>query len=382
MHKRKHVLIISSLFLPHLGGVEQYTHSIASALGTDHKVTVFCLNTENQPAEADFDDFSVQYLPCYPAFQGRLPIPKISALRSLASYCAAHPIDFAVIQNRLYPLNLGAASRFKKKKIPHILIEHGTGHIDYGSRGINLLWKVYEHAITLGFRRFTQAYYGVSRASLEWLNHFGIRGQGILHNGISPQNFRGIEPFNRGKFSVPPEAFIIAFAGRIIREKGVPVLLQAFAEYQPENVHLVIAGSGDMDLVQPWQSDPAIHFTGQLTHPELLSLLSECSLFCLPTMYPEGLPTVILEAGFFGKPVITTNAGGISDVIRDQETGWFVTPGDTENLRRAIQSLMENAAERERLGGNLQKLVQSEFTWEKILLKLKKIMDSMCGAAL
>lgn len=378
MEYKKKLLIVSSLFPPHLGGVEQYTASLAAALAPSHEVTVVCLNTENQPACRTNSGYTVYFLPCFPAFGGRLPLPGISALKTFSSYCRQNAVDFGVIQTRLYPFNLWAARCFKRSRIPHILIEHGSGHIDYGSRVVNLLWKIYEHALTLGFRFFTQSYYGVSSGSLKWLAHFGIHGKGVLHNGITPDNFNTILPFDRKKFRIPSDAAIITFAGRIIREKGILVLLEAFSRWSPENVHLVIAGSGDMELVQRWRRNPSIHFAGQLAHPEILSLLSESSLFCLPTMYPEGLPTVLIEAGFLGKAVVTTVAGGIGDLVQDGESGRFVEAGNVDQLAAVLHDLMTDPLERDRLGNNLRQRVRTGFVWPEICLKLERIISEMC----
>ena len=375
MNKQKQIIIISSLFLPHLGGVEQYTQSIARALASDYDVTVFCLNTEKQPEQESDQAVSIKRLSCYSLFKGRLPVPKISALRQVRIFFKTHSVDFAIIQTRLYPFNLWAAAFIHRNKIPHILIEHGTGHIDYGNWWMNRLWKLYEHGLTIGFRFFCKDYFGVSQASLDWLQHFGIKGKGVLHNGIDPEDFIVPEKFRRDRFSIPQDSVLIVFAGRIIKEKGILTLLQAFDQITSDNVHLLIAGTGDMDIVQPWESNQKIHFLGQISHKELLSLIHESQIFCLPTMYPEGLPTVILEAGFLGIPVVTTDTGGIREVIFDRKTGVFVQPGDPDLLSREIQDLLRNVSERERLGANLKKLVNDEFIWPKIVLKVKTIIS-------
>lgn len=374
MQKLKHIIIFSSLFLPHLGGVEQYTQSIARTLASDCDVTIFCLNTENQAEQESDQGFFVRRLSCYSLFKGRLPVPKISALRQVRTFFKSHKVDFVIIQTRLYPFNLWAASLMNHNKIPHILIEHGTGHIDYGNCWMNRLWKLYEHGLTIGFRFFCKDYYGVSQASLDWLQHFGIKGKGVLHNGVDPEDFISLEKFRREQFSIPQDADIIVFAGRIITEKGILILLQAFDQIDSDNVHLIVAGTGDLEIVKPWNANPRIHFLGQISHRELLSLIHESQIFCLPTMYPEGLPTVILEAGFLGIPVVTTDIGGIRDVIFDRITGVFVQPGNPDLLNRELQELLRNVSERKRLGTNLKKLINDEFIWPKIVVKVKALI--------
>ena len=128
-----------------------------------------------------------------------------------------------------------------------------------------------------------------------------------------------------------------------------------------------------MELLDSWRVNSHIHILGQISHSELLSLFAESQIFCLPTTYPEGLPTVILEAGFSGIPVITVDSGGIRDVIFDDITGLFVESGSPEQLRIKLELLIRNSSERQRLGSNLQNLIQKEFIWPEIIKNIKSL---------
>ncbi len=373
MKEFRHIVIFSSLYPPHLGGVEQFTQSLASSLAADCKVTVFCLDSENIREDFRDDKLTIHYLPCYCLFQGRLPIPKWTASNLIHSFFQTNQVEFGIIQTRLYPLSLEAACMLSKEKIPFILIEHGTGHIQFGNGIMNQLWQLYEHGITCRLNRYCRNYYGVSQASLDWLQHFGITGKGVIHNGVNPVDFQTLQPLFREKFNIPPQDDVIVFAGRILKEKGILDLLQAFNQLDSDNVHLFIAGTGDMDLLSSWRTNPRIHILGKISHSELLSLFADTQIFCLPTMYPEGLPTVILEAGYCGIPVITVDSGGIRDVIFDDITGVFVKPGSPEELIKKMKYLISNSSERQRLGSNLQNLIQKEFIWPEIIKKIKML---------
>ena len=373
MKEFRHIVIFSSLYLPHLGGVEQFTQSLAKSLAAECKVSVICLNTEAIPQDTRDGRLTVQYLPCYSLFQGRLPIPRPITHHLLRSFLQTNQIEFAIIQTRLYPLSLQAARILSELNIPFILIEHGTGHIQFGKGFMNRIWKLYEHGITVGLKRYCKNYYGVSQASLDWLHHFGITGKGIIHNGVNPADFQALQPLFREKFCIPSQAVLIVFAGRILKEKGILDLLQAFDRIDSDNVHLFIAGTGEMELLDSWRANPRIHILGQISHSELLSLFAESQIFCLPTTYPEGLPTVILEAGFSGIPVVTVDSGGIRDVIFDDITGLFVKSGSPEQLRKKLEHLIRNSSERQRLGSNLQNLIQKEFIWPEIIKNIKSL---------
>lgn len=362
--------------MPHLGGVEKYSQSLARALTTDYEVHIFCMNTESIPAESRDREIFIHALPCHSFFKGRLPIPTPKAISRARQIFQETGFDFGIIQTRLYPFNLRAAKILKECQIPFFLIEHGSAYVTFDNRLINHLWEYYEGYQTKAMKRYCSNFYAVSQASLDWLNHFGIHGKGIIHNSIDPQEFAGVPSGWRESNGIPEEAILLTFAGRIIKKKGVVTLLTAADQIEEERLHIIIAGDGDETLLNPWKQNPHFHFLGKVPHLLLLEILKDSQLFCLPTSYPEGLPTVILEAGYFGVPVIATDIGGINEVISDNVTGKIIPPDNPELLRSAILELIQNEEERNRLGSELQKKVLSEFTWQKTAVQVKKIIES------
>ncbi|HPL57401.1 MAG TPA: glycosyltransferase family 4 protein [Flexilinea sp.] len=375
--RQKKIAIISSLYMPHLGGVEKYSQSLARTLTADYEVHVFCMNTESVPAESRDGDIFIHALPCGGFFKGRLPVPTPKAIRRTKQIFRETGFDFGIIQTRLYPFNLQAAKILKEFQIPFFLIEHGSAYVTFGNSLINRLWEYYERHQANILKRYCSDFYAVSQASLDWLNHFGIQGKGIIHNSIDPREFEGIPAGWRKSVGIPSEAILLTFAGRIIQKKGIVTLLTAAERIEEERLHIIIAGDGDETLLSPWKQNSRIHFLGKVPHRVLLEILKDSQLFCLPTTYPEGLPTVILEAGYFGVPVIATDMGGINEVISDNKTGKIIPADDPESLRSAILELIRNEKERNLFGSELQKKVSAEFTWQKTALEVKKIIESV-----
>ena len=83
---------------------------------------------------------------------------------------------------------------------------------------------------------------------------------------------------------------------------------------------------------------------GNITGENKNRLFSRASVFCLPTYYGEGLPIALIEAMYFGLPVITTGAGGISEVFIDRENGLSVKPGDIKDLKEKIAVILYDQA--------------------------------------
>ena len=94
---RRRIVIFSALYMPHLGGVEKFSQSIAAELSKDSQVTVFCMNTENQPSVVKEGEVTIFFLPCFPLQEGRFPVPKPSALRIITEKLKEDRPDFAIV---------------------------------------------------------------------------------------------------------------------------------------------------------------------------------------------------------------------------------------------------------------------------------------------
>ena len=131
---RKKVALISSLYPPHLGGVEIYSHSLAHALAEYYDVHVFCMNTEALPETSAENGLTVHALPCVRLFNGRLPIPTAAAHRKAKVLFGENEFSFGIVQTRLYPFNLWAAQLLTKMHTGLMVIEHGSDYVKFENR--------------------------------------------------------------------------------------------------------------------------------------------------------------------------------------------------------------------------------------------------------
>ncbi len=374
---QRRVVIFSALYMPHLGGVEKYSRSIAAELSKDCEVTVFCMNTEAQPDFVREGSVSVYYLPCVPMQKGRFPVPKPAAFRIIRAWFRTHEADFAIVQCRFYLLSEWAVRFLGKKGIRFIQIEHGAGDVVMPNRLINFIWHRYDLALTASEKRVPHEWYGVSQASIRWLKHYGITGKGVISNSVSPTDFTEALR-NRGSWrrehAVPEDALIISFSGRIMAEKGITEVTRAFDRLRGDKLHLVIAGGGDMALLEPWQGRENIHILGQVDFNDIPRIMADSQIFCLPSRFIEGQPTSLLEAGYCGCAVTATANGGITEVIPSEEYGLLIQTGDVDGLTEALQALIDDPEKRERLGKNLQTRIREHYTWETAAAKIRAIM--------
>jgi len=113
----------------------------------------------------------------------------------------------------------------------------------------------------------------------------------------------------------------VLFVGRLSREKGLPLLLSASSILRARipGLELFVAGDGPLAdwLQKEARQNPHIHPLGRLSRGRVLELMQECDLLAITSSY-EGLPTVLLEAMALGLPVVTTNVGIASEVVRPE----------------------------------------------------------------
>jgi glycosyltransferase involved in cell wall biosynthesis len=166
----------------------------------------------------------------------------------------------------------------------------------------------------------------------------------------------------------------ILFVGRLVKRKGVDLLLTAFGLLRPALPDLLLDIVGDgpemgnlRALADSLGLGDAVTFHGALYGRRLWERYAEASIFVMPSRQSqedaEGFGTVFLEAGAFGVPSIGTRTGGIPEAVIDGVTGTLVRSEDAEELRAAIQRLLADPSEIERMGNNARQRA-SRLSWE------------------
>jgi len=170
----------------------------------------------------------------------------------------------------------------------------------------------------------------------------------------------------RNKFGIPHDAFLIGTAGRLSAEKSHETLIRAAAEIlenNSENLYFIIAGEGTREKylksLIPESLRKRIILAGWIEDND--AFYADIDLFAL-TSLTEGFPNVLLEAGKYNLPVISTPAGGAVEIIRDGETGFFIPFGGQDRLREKITLLHNDTDLRSKLGESLGKRTREKFS--------------------
>lgn len=228
--------------------------------------------------------------------------------------------------------------------------------------------------------------------------HVIPEGQGVLNdlrnNGITSKpmkvlGYGNVMGVDLKRFSRRPEVvekaallkkegvFTFVFVGRIVGDKGINELVQAFkallTQDLPKRARLVLVGNFENDLdpissvsKQAIDSAPEIETVGSQYGDDLLAWYTAADCFVFPS-YREGFPNTVLEAGAMGLPSIVTDINGSREIIIPYEkdntgaTGLIIPSHDADALLGAMTWMITHDVEREKMAGNARPSIESRF---------------------
>ncbi|HEX4188467.1 MAG TPA: glycosyltransferase family 4 protein [Solirubrobacteraceae bacterium] len=164
----------------------------------------------------------------------------------------------------------------------------------------------------------------------------------------------------------------VVFAGRVVRPKGVAVLVRAAREVDGE---FVICGDGPQTepmrrLAQRLGVADRVSFKGWLDAGQLAEELANASVVTVPSVWPEPFGLVGIEALASGRPVVATATGGIEEWLDDGVSGLCVPPGEVAPLAGALNELLADPDRQREMGAAGRRAVAERFTAERHLEKL------------
>lgn len=180
------------------------------------------------------------------------------------------------------------------------------------------------------------------------------------------------------------DRFTFLFVGRIVKDKGINELCQAFdrlSESAP--VRLILVGPSE-DSLDPISDEarniisenPAVEAVGPKRGDELLAYYAAADCFVMPS-YREGFPNTVLEAGAMGLPSIVTDINGSREIIKDGENGMIVPPKDTEALYRAMKHMLTSTLDRNKMASNARRMIADRFEQSFVRKCLYDFYDSI-----
>jgi glycosyltransferase involved in cell wall biosynthesis len=179
---------------------------------------------------------------------------------------------------------------------------------------------------------------------------------------------------------------MVGFAGRLVKKKGVDVLIRAMSILlrREPSARLVIVGDGPErprleGLVVSLKIGHAVHFTGHLAKDAMETALARVWVQVVPSKWEEPFGLVAAEAMMRGTACITTDSGGLGELVTKANAGSLVPPGDPEALAVSIESLLADRDHANRLGQNGRLYALSRLTHEVHIDRLVEIYSKVLG---
>ena len=183
----------------------------------------------------------------------------------------------------------------------------------------------------------------------------------------------------KSQLGIAEASFVIGFTGRLVRDKGIIELIDAFTILKEKysNIQLLLVGMlEDRDAlpantVDKINKNPDIITTGYVENATIENYYALMDVFILPS-YREGFPTSVLEASAMGLPIITTKATGCIDSIIENKTGIFISHNAVD-ISSAIEFFYKNEKKRLDFGKSGRSFVENNFRQELIWNEIEKL---------
>lgn len=208
-------------------------------------------------------------------------------------------------------------------------------------------------------------------------------------NGINVNHFKpSLDGVNelRIKYNLKPTNFIYGFVGRIVRDKGINEIVEAFTQVNKKYKHtrLILIGKyEDADPIKE-KTDFLIKNNKNIIYvgyqKELRPFFNLMDVFTFPT-YREGLATSLLEASAMSKAIISSNATGCYEVIKDGYNGRVIPTRSSSKLKEAMIEFIENPLLIKKLSSVSRQSViekyEQKFFWKKALETYSKLLNDV-----
>lgn len=198
---------------------------------------------------------------------------------------------------------------------------------------------------------------------------------GIDTSFFNPEQVAESRTEIRKRLGFEENDIVFIFVGRVVRDKGINELLDAFRRLEKNNVKLLIVGNyeRELDPISPDNESyiekcPKICFVGfqQDVRPFLLS----ADILVFPS-YREGFPNVVMQAGAMGLPSIVSDINGCNEIIEEGKNGLIIPPKNCDKLAEAMQKLLDDVSLRKTLAQNSRPMIceryEQQIVWNELL---------------
>lgn len=361
------------------GGVEAYLSNLNHQILQRNRMRILqmYLVPEDEPCNIEIEHIGQGELVWIPSFYKTNQKQQITRVRRMlvrlrimqsSQFMICHNLLLSTLAN--YQINLAVfhwisedspivLDYFNKRQIPFVVVNH----FENSRLKHRYIRRQITEALAIG---------GVSNVEVPGFvrNRFTNLSDGIDTDFFHPGKAAQL----KSKFNCP----LILLPARITEGKGHLDAINAVGYLKRNGLSVTLAFAGHLDshvileklqqIISEEGLQERVIFAGELSPEELRNWYAASSLVVLPS-YSEGLPKVLLEAQAMERPAVAYNVGGVSEAIRNSETGYLIKKGDIEGLTSRLKELIEDPDMRREMGQRGRKFVVERFSMESLTIR-------------
>ncbi|THB75114.1 MAG: glycosyltransferase family 1 protein [Gammaproteobacteria bacterium] len=325
-----------------------------------HEVSILC------PSHAPiFAEAKERGIPVYP-----IPIAKktIKGLLATINYLKKTPVDVINTHSSTDSWMISLARIFCHRKFSIVRTRHVSAPINNHFTTKWLYTKAAAHIVTTGIKL---------KETLVNDNGYPAHMITSIPTGIDTNIFKpGNKAEARKELNLPQDKIIIGILATLRSWKGHKYLVDAIAQLNREDLHLLIVGDGPQkENLEKQISEIGIKekttMPGNQKNP--YRWLQAMDIFTLPSYANEGVPQGLMQAMLTKLPVISTPVGSITEIIEHEKNGLIITPEDSNALAKAISSMLDSSDITTDLAEEGYEFGIKNFSKELMILKMEKI---------
>lgn len=377
------ILQITPYYLPHTGGIERYIANLSKYLVKNgHEVTIYTSNIPKTKKNEITDGVIIKRFSCVAS-------PMRNPLIPAFFFPNLHEIKkFDIVQIHMIYSTAAICGCIIKLLTGKPLIFTHHGRMVYGETYRDIITGIYEKTIMKLLLRFADHCVVLSNSDGEFISErkFNKEKISVIPNAIDMENYDISPDINSENFLVKfnlENSYPILFVGEITARKGLKYLINAMDilihQHHLKSIKLLIIGYGDdfhniNTIIKEKNLQDYCILLNRVPIENLIYAYKSSKIFILPSL-SEGLPTVILEAMYFGLPVIATDIPGVRDYFSD--TAVLVPPRDEHALAASIMKLFKDNNLVKELSTRGREMVINCYTWDRIGKEYESLFTSI-----
>ncbi len=335
-------------------------------IGRGHQATVACPAHARMASEAARFGVPVVTLP--------IEFKTVAGFLALRSLLASHPVDVVNTHSSADSWLTGLACATLKNPPAIVRTRHISANVSANAFN-RWLYRRATAVVTTGESLRRQL---LKALELDPARVVSVP-TGIDIERFSPVKCAADKAAAKLALGLDPAKSYVGIVATLRSWKGHLFLLDAFAQLNRPDLHLLIVGEGPMrgpieERIAALGISQRVTLAGLRSDPE--HWLQAMDVFCLPSYANEGVPQAILQAMLCGLPIVTTPVGAILEAVSDGETALVVAPRDATALAGAIGRLLDDSALAARLGDAARRVASADFSRDAMLDKMEDLFTA------